>query len=71
MENNADDNHTYLELGLGACVWFGGNHDKGVVLCGRVFFNHDKRFQQSVDWTTTEEKECDFENIEQGPLLTR
>ena len=56
---------------MGRCVWHGGNHEKAAVIRGRVFFNHDTRFHQSVDWTTTDENECDFEKIEKGPLLTR
>ena len=71
MKKDADDTDGYVDLGLGKYLWFRGNHEKAAVICGRVFFNHDTRFHQSVDWTATDENECDFEKIEQGPLLTR
>ena len=61
----------FVDMGLGKCLWFGGNHEKAAVICGRVYFNFDAKYTQPVDWKTTDENESDFANIQKGPLLTR
>ena len=71
MRENAPKDEGFLDLSVGKCVWHGGNHEKAAVICARVHFNSNTRFEQTLDWPSVEENESGFANVEGGPLLTR
>ena len=66
MQKSEADERSSCRLGPGECVWFGTNHEKAAVICTRVHFAPNSRFEQAVDWSTTDENETDFANVQKG-----
>ena len=68
-ENEEDEN--VLDPSHGKCVLHGGGHEKKAVICVRVYFDSNPRFEQTLDWSSMEENESDFANAEKRPSLAR
>ena len=70
MRDN-EENENFIDMGQGKFIWHGGNHENAAVICVRVFFDSNPRFEQTLDWPGLEDDESDFANVKRGPLLTR
>ena len=71
VRENAPNDEGFLDLSVGKCVWHGSGHEKAAVVCARVHFNSNPRFEQTLDWSSMGENESDFANVDKVPLLTR